>query len=141
MLQSFFQHANWLAILVSAVAFFALGSLWFSLLFGKTWQKEVEKAGVKIPDPKGSQIASKMMQTFVCNAIAAMAMALFIYAIGITGAVNGAKIGLLCGVGFAATSIITASVWESRSFKLVAIDFGYPLFGITICGIILAVWH
>jgi len=140
MLQSFFQHANWRAVVVAAVAFFIIGSLWFSLLFGKIWQREVEKHGVKIPDPKGGQIAAKMIQTFLCNAIAALSMALLVYITGTTGAVNGAKLGLLCGVGFCATSIITANIWESRSTKLVAIDFGYPLVGIIVCGMILSVW-
>jgi uncharacterized membrane protein YkgB len=140
MLQSFFQHANWLAILVSAIAFFALGSLWFSMLFGKTWQAEVEKHGIKIRDPKGSEIAMKMIQTFVCNLIGALAIAILIYLTGLTGAINGAKLGLLCGAGFAVTAIITSSVWESRPLKLVAIDFGYPLVGLIICGIILTIW-
>ena len=140
MLQSFFQHANWLAIIVSAIAFFVLGSLWFSVLFGKIWQREVEKHGVKIKDPKGSEIAVKMLQTFACNLIAALAIGILVYFTGVIGAINGAKLGVLCGVGFSATAIITAHVWESRSFKLVAIDFGYPLFGITICGIIQAIW-
>ncbi len=140
MLQTFFQHANWLAILVSAVAFFALGSLWFSVLFGKIWQKEVEKHGVKIMEPKGSEIAMKMIQTFVCNLIAALAMGILVFFTDVDGLENGIKLGLLCGSGFAATSIITAHVWESRSFRLVAIDFGYPLLGITLCGIILSVW-
>ena len=140
MLQSFFQHANWLAIGVSAVAFFLLGSIWFSLLFGKIWQKEVEKHGVKIGMPKGGEMAAKMLQTFICNAVAALSMGILVYITGTTGAMSGTKLGLLCGVGFAATAIITANVWESRSFKLVAIDLGYPLFGITICGLILSIW-
>jgi hypothetical protein len=140
MLQAFFQQANWLAILVTAIAFFVLGSLWFSLLFGKTWQKEVEKIGITIRDPKGGEIAVKMLQTFGANALAALSMAILVFITGTSGAMHGFKLGLLCAAGFSLTSIFTASVWESRSFRLIAIDAGYPFLGILACGIILSVW-
>jgi hypothetical protein len=43
-------------------------------------------------------------------------------------------------LGFAAAAIVIAYTWESRSFRLMAIDFGYPVVGITACSIILSVW-
>jgi len=140
MLQSFFNHANYWAILVAAAAYFVLGSLWFSMLFGNIWSKEVAKHGVTIKDPTGKEIGAKMIQTFIGNVIAALSIAILIYLTGMTGWMAGLKLGLLCGVGFAATAIIIAYTWESRSFKLMAIDFGYPIVGFTVCAIILSVW-
>ena len=32
---------NWLAVVLGAVAFFAVGALWYTALFGKAWQREV----------------------------------------------------------------------------------------------------
>lgn len=32
---------NWLAVGLGTVAFFAVGAVWYSLLFGKTWQREL----------------------------------------------------------------------------------------------------
>ncbi|TIX51217.1 DUF1761 domain-containing protein [Alteraurantiacibacter aquimixticola] len=45
---------NWLAVALGAVAFFAVGAIWYSLLFGKAWQRETglteEKlAGANMP--------------------------------------------------------------------------------------------
>ncbi len=34
-------NVNWLAVVLGAVAFFAVGAVWYSLLFGKIWQREV----------------------------------------------------------------------------------------------------
>ena len=31
---------NWLAVVLGAVAFFGVGAIWYSLLFGKAWQRE-----------------------------------------------------------------------------------------------------
>ena len=46
---------NWLAIGLGTVAFFAVGALWYTVLFGKAWQKAVGlsdeqlKAGASMP--------------------------------------------------------------------------------------------
>ena len=32
---------NWLAVVLGAVAFFAVGAIWYSFLFSKAWQREV----------------------------------------------------------------------------------------------------
>jgi len=140
MIQSFFQQANYCAILSGATAYFIIGSLWFSLLFGSIWSKEVEKSGVKIKQPTGKEITAKMIQTFIGNITAATSIAVLIYLTGMSGWTAGLKLGLLCGVGFAASSIMIAYTWESRSFKLMAIDFGYPVVGFTACAIIISLW-
>jgi hypothetical protein len=140
MLQSFFEHANYWAILTAAAAYFVVGSLWLSLLFGNTWSKEVAKYGVQIKEPTGKEISQKMIQTFIGNIIGALAIAILVYLTGISGWSAGLKLGLLCGFGFAASAIVIAYTWESRSFKLMAIDFGYPVVGFTACAIILSLW-
>src|SRR5215510_9987413 len=116
MFQSFLSHTNYLAILVSAVAYFILGSLWFSLLFGNAWSTEVEKQGIKIKEPTKKEIGAKMIQTFVCNLIAAFATAFVIYATGASEWSHGIQIGLICGFGFGAMAITIAGTWESRPF-------------------------
>lgn len=53
-----FSNINFLAVLVSALASFAIGSLWYSpLLFGKAWQKAVGLTDEKIK-------SSNMIKTF-----------------------------------------------------------------------------
>lgn len=141
MLTSFLSHANYWAILVATMVYFILGSLWFSALFGKIWSAEVEKHGVKITEPAKGDIAKKMLQTFVCNALAAVSIAYIIFATSAYTWLAGAKFGVLCGIGFAAVGISIAYTWESRSAKLLAIDCGYAITGITICGIIIGAWQ
>jgi hypothetical protein len=46
---------NWLAVVLGTVAFFLIGAIWYSLLFGKVWQREVGltneqlKSGANMP--------------------------------------------------------------------------------------------
>jgi hypothetical protein len=141
MLASFLSHANYWAIAVSAISYFILGSLWFSLLFGKLWSNEVQKHRINIKDPAKNEIALKMLQTFLGNLFAAFSIAYLIYITGIANWKAGLRMGLLCGLGFAAAAICIAYTWESRSLKLLLIDCGYAVVGITLCGIILSIWH
>jgi hypothetical protein len=63
MLQQFLHQVNLWAVLVATLVYFILGSLWFSVLFGGVWSREVEKLGILIKIAKGT-IATKMFQTF-----------------------------------------------------------------------------
>ena len=45
---------NWLAVVLGAVAFFAVGAIWYSFLFSKAWQADVnlsdeQKASFNMP--------------------------------------------------------------------------------------------
>ncbi|HKP31553.1 MAG TPA: DUF1761 domain-containing protein [Chitinophagaceae bacterium] len=141
MLQNFLDQVNLWAVLVAALAYFLLGSLWFSVLFGSVWSKEVDRMGILIKDPPKGTIAAKMIQTFVGNLLAAFSMAYIVFISGSYTWMAGLKLGLLCGIGFAAVAMIIAYTWESRSMRLQMIDTGYAVIGIALCGIILAAWR
>ena len=141
MLEAYLDQVNLWAILVATLAYFLLGSLWFSVLFGGVWSKEVERLGILIKDPAKGTIAGKMFQTFVGNAVAAASMGYLVYVSHCYNWISGLKLGLLCGIGFAAVAMIIAYTWESRSYRLQMIDTGYAVVGITLCGIIIAAWR
>ena len=141
MLEAYLHQVNLWAILVASLAYFILGSLWFSVLFGGVWSKEVERLGILIKDPAKSTIAAKMFQTFFGNVIAAVSMGYLVFISHCYNWIAGLKLGLLCGIGFAAVAMIIAYTWESRSYRLQMIDTGYAVFGITLCGVIIAAWR
>ena len=141
MLEAYLHQVNLWAILVAALAYFILGSLWFSVLFGGVWSKEVERLGILIKDPAKATIAAKMFQTLFGNVIAAVSMGYLVFISHCYNWIAGLKLGLLCGIGFAAVAMIIAYTWESRSFRLQMIDTGYAVIGITLCGIIISAWR
>ena len=60
---------NWLAVVVSAVAFYALGALWYSVLFGKAWAAEL---GIDTENPPEVNMVPTMGGTFVLALVAAI---------------------------------------------------------------------
>jgi len=142
MLNQFLSTANWLAILVAAVAYFTLGSLWFSVLFGKQW---MALNGIPEPTPAKKEEMKKMMmplmlKTFVMGLVMAFVIGLLAMSIGIYRCVPGIKLGLgLSVVGV--IPLIMADMYLMKPLKLWFIDAGYHVVGIVLMSIIIAVWH
>ena len=71
-----FSDVNWLSVIVSALAAFAVGSLWYSpLMVGKRWQKEV---GLSDESMKNANMGMIFGGAFVLNVIGAIALELLI---------------------------------------------------------------
>src|SRR5207237_4843354 len=102
---------NWLAIIFAAVAYWILGWLWYSALFGKIWVAGLEQRGVKLE--KGG-MAPKMIGTFIANLVAAVIMMRLIARTGIVDLAHGLKLGAGVGGGFSVTTISSPSVGASQ---------------------------
>jgi biotin transporter BioY len=129
---------NWLAVICAAVAYWILGWLWYSALFGKIWIAGLEQHGVKLE--KGG-MAQKMIGTFIANLVASVIMMRLIARTGIMDLAHGLKLGAGVGVGFSATAITIQYLWESKPFKVWLIDASYHFFGCILLGAILSAWH
>lgn len=132
---------NIFAVLVSSIAFFLLGSFWFSGLFGRMWCDELEKHGVVIKQPTAASLRLKMGLTFLGNFITALAMALLVHATASTTIQSALHLGLVVALGFVITAMGTCAVWVNKSPRLFLIDAGYPSVGIIISAIILSLWR
>ncbi|MES1225993.1 MAG: DUF1761 domain-containing protein, partial [Bacteroidota bacterium] len=68
-----FSHLNWLAILVAAVAYFALGAIWYSFLFRDPW---IKLTAVKMDDPNAKKgVAGIMVTSFLLIIICTIGIA------------------------------------------------------------------
>ena len=137
----FLPTANFLAIFVSALAYFAFGYVWFSLLFAKVRNVELEKIGVKMSRPAGNKMAMKMLYTFAGNFLGAMAIAYVFHHLGVTTIDRGLKVGLIMGIGFTSSTLAIAYPWEDKSIKLFIIDAGHYVVGLLVCSLILSSWR
>jgi hypothetical protein len=129
---------NFWAILVTAIAFWVLGALWFSpLLFAKPWAAIVGRPmGEK---PKG--MVHGMISSFIGNLLLSLVMAHFIVWAGATSFGHGAFIGFLCWLGFIAGMLYSHRIYEGRPFAYFAIVAGYWLIGMSLTGGVLAIWR
>jgi sterol desaturase/sphingolipid hydroxylase (fatty acid hydroxylase superfamily) len=142
MLNQFLSNANWLAILVAAIVYFALGSVWFSVLFGKQW---MALNNIPEPTPEKKEEMKKLMlpmmiKTLVMAIVLAVAIGILVKALAIGNCVPGIKLGLLLSaVGI--IPLVMADMYLMKPLKLWFIDAGYHFIGIILMSIILSVWH
>lgn len=133
----YLSSINFLTVFVSAIIYFFLGMLWFTVLFGRSWAQENNFTG----QPTVAQLMFKMGTTLFGNFVASLSMALLVHATYSTTLFSALELGLLVTIGFSATTIGIAYVWVGRSIKISLIDIGYPAVGIIISAIILSLWR
>jgi Protein of unknown function (DUF1761) len=136
-----FDYINWIAVLVATLAYFGLGALWYSVLFGKRWISDL-KIDVNDPNLKkgvGMTFGGSLVLMFVqCLALAILAGRIE----DITATwMSGAKLGALTGCCFCAATIGVNYLYEKKPFSLFLINAGYAIVGNIIAGIILCCWQ
>lgn len=132
------SHLNYLSIAVSAVAYFALGAIYFNpKVLGTTWMQGHKLAPPTDEDRKG--MGKMMATTFVYCLIGCIAIGCLVAIIQPTTILVGAKIGLLGGV-FASISIAMSHMYTKKSFQLIIIDSAYHVIGMVIASIIQTAW-
>lgn len=120
------------AIVVAAVVNFVIGFLWYTVIFGKAWAKEMNfDMSVKPP-------ASTMIKGMVLNVIGCFLMAYVLahnnaawsFVPGMDQMSVGAKISnaaIFTWLGFYVPSDLNSIAWEQKSWKLFFINTLYHL--------------
>jgi hypothetical protein len=132
-----FPEINYLAVLISALAFFVLGSLWYSpVLFANAWMKELSFT-------RESMAGGNMFKTFGLSFLLMLIMAFNLAAfIGNgQGFQFGMTAGALTGIGWVALAIGINYLYERKSFRIWLINAGYMAIGFTIMGAIIGAWQ
>jgi hypothetical protein len=133
---------NWLAVLVAALAYFAIGAVWYApSLFGKAWMA----AGGMTPPEAGSRPSPAIYVTpLVGSVLSAIALAMLAKATGTDTLQRGIVLGLVVAIGFAVSIIFVTARFESQKPKPMlwgAITAGYHAVGILLAAIIVASWQ
>ncbi|MEC9434192.1 MAG: DUF1761 domain-containing protein [Pseudomonadota bacterium] len=112
-----------IAVIVAAAAGFGFGAVWYGVLLGRLWRREVGlpeaamDAHMKAPAP------------YVVAFAAALLTAGFLRHVFVTAGLSGAGAGLTAGLGaglfMAGPWLACAYAFAARSPKLALIDFGH----------------
>ena len=128
-------------VVVSAAAVFVIGALWYSpLLFGKQWVKAHGHTPEKLQAMRSS-MGRAYAVSFLCYLVMAAAMSVLIGRIGIPYPIGGVKLGLVIGLGFAATIGLTSNMFSEKPLATWLIDAGYQVVYLMVMGWILVVWR
>jgi len=124
---------NWLAVVVSTVAAFMLGGLWYSkALFGNAWMQEV---GLTEDAVNNANMARTFGGTIVLQVIAATALSSFLGSDSTW--LGGLQTGLWVGLLWIASAYGVTYLFEQRSVRLFLINAGYYVVLYAIMGTII----
>jgi len=137
---SILSQVNYLAVGICSLIFFFLGSMWFGVLFGNTWVKELGRHNVFIQQPSIVGLFTKMMLNLLKNFVISLAMACLVVLTSSISVFSGLLLGVLVACGIAAPAMADVFIWENRSVKLFLIDSGYQIIGIVLSAIMLSIW-
>ncbi len=131
-----FGDISWIAVVVAAVAWFALGAAWYmNPWIARAWQQAgaIEVADDAEPNP------TVFLLTFVAYLVASTVTALIAAAVGIDSIGAGATLGALVGVGYALTAAAVTAIYDMkpRPFTWFWINGVFNLLGLTAVGIII----
>jgi Protein of unknown function (DUF1761) len=138
-----FSNINYLAVLVSALASFGIGSLWYSpILFGNAWQKGVGLTNDELTAGGSAGMIKTFGGSLILMLIMILGLAMILSAqVGTVDMMVGLKTGLLVGVMFAATGMGINYLYQRKSLKLFIIDASYQIVYMGIAGLILGLWR
>ena len=140
MYTTFLAQINWLAVLVGAIAYFMLGAVWYSALFGKKW---ITYQNINTADPDFKKGTAVIMTTsFFLMLLAAIGLAMLVERLNLQGGVlSGIKLGVATGLFFSATAISITYLYTKKPLALHFIDGLYHVTGQVLAAIILCLWR
>lgn len=130
------MKTNYLAVIVSAIAYWVLGAVWYTVLFGKQWMALENISGPK----EGASMVFPFVVTFLLDLLMAFVLAQLCTWRSANTASRGASLGVLMWIGFVATTMYTNYIYEMRPNALFLINSGYVLVGFILMGAILGAW-
>jgi len=122
---------NWLAIGLGTVAFFAVGALWYTVLFGKAWQK-----AVGLSDEQLKTGANMPLIFATCFALEFVVVLTLGHLFAFLHPGNHVKMMIATGFGLAIMSpaIGISYLYQRKSLKLFLIDAGHFVVGMAAVG-------
>src|SRR5688572_13641158 len=130
---------NLVAVLVAAVAFFAVGAVWYSkALFAKQWQAA---AKLKDSDLKGESAAPAYIGSFLSYLVSIYALAYVFSLLGVNNAVEGMVVASIVSISVHTPLTLANALYHQTRRLLWAINTGYVIAGFLAVGAILGAWQ
>lgn len=123
-------NVDLLAVVLGAVAFFAVGAVWYTALFGKAWQREV---GLTDEQIKGTNMPLVFGLCFLFEMLVSLMLGH-----NIARTDPSTRAIMMMAIGFGATIMVPAIginyLYQRKSGKLFAIDAGHFVLGTAAMG-------
>ncbi len=138
-------QVNYIAILIAVIVNFFLGFMWYTVLFGRAWAKEV---GIDCDKkPPANEMAKSMGLNILANFFLAYVLAYTLAAwspatwgssaLGQTPITQSFCAAFFIWLGFMVPVLISSVAWEEKSWKLFAINGAYYFCTLLIAALII----
>lgn len=128
---------EYLEVLLGAVAAFALGAVWYTVLFGKAWQAETgitdEEAQKGVAKTHGLAFLMMLVLSYSVN------MIINYHDPADQTFIHGGFHGLMAGVFYGAPVVAINYLYQRKSLKLFLIDAAYIVLLLGLSGAVMAV--
>ncbi len=131
------MRTNYPAVIVSAMAYWLLGALWYGVLFGKEW---VALEHMTEEQARSMNPVLPYIITFALNLLIAFVLAQLCIWRNANTPGRGAAVGVLLWIGIVGPITFTTYMYEMRPKQLYAINEFYSLAGLCLMGVILGAW-
>jgi hypothetical protein len=132
---------NWLAVLVAALAYFAIGAVWYAPpVFGRMW---MAAGGMEMPEAGTRPSPAIYLTPLIGSLLSAVALGMLAEASETDTFGEGVVLGLVVAIGFAVSIAFVTAQFESQKPKPMvwgAVNAGYHVVGSLIAAIIIASW-
>jgi hypothetical protein len=122
---------NYLAVLLAAVAFFAVGAIWYTVLFGKAWQRALGLSDEQLKG--GANMALIYGGAFLCELVVAWLLG-HLFARTAPSPRGMMMISVGFGLGVMTPAIGINYLFQRKSLKLFLIDAGHFVVGAAAMG-------
>jgi hypothetical protein len=133
---------NWLAVIVAALAYFAIGAVWYAPpVFGKAW---MAAGGMAMPEAGTRPSPAIYLTPLVGSVLSAIALGMLAKATGTDTLEEGTALGLVVAIGFAVAICLVTAQFESEKPKPMvwgAVNAGYHVVGNLVAALIVASWQ
>ncbi|SON57878.1 hypothetical protein HDIA_4337 [Hartmannibacter diazotrophicus] len=127
-----FTGISYLAVVLAAVAGFAVGALWYGLLFGRAWMTALGKSR---EDLGGG--ARPFVTSIIANLVMAWLLAGLIGHIGPVDPVSGLITAFFVWLAFIATTMTVNYAFQGARPALLLIDAGHWLAVLLVMGLVI----
>lgn len=128
-----FTVNSW-AVLVSGLAYFVLGALWYGLL-GEPWLRHIGRNREDLESRPLDYVVA-----LLCDLLIAFGVAVGLNAFGAQGVADGVFVVTVLWFAFSLLPAIVHYAYEGKTFGLLAINKGYDFVGMVVAAVILSVW-
>jgi hypothetical protein len=133
---------NYYAVVTCTLLYMVLGTIWYTILFGKPWMNLMEISPDELKTTEFQERAQVgFVTSIVCYFLMALTLSCFIRYGGAKKAIDGLEIGMLCWFGFTFTTMLPNHLFSKKPIQLALINLGHHLVGMSLIGMILAVWQ